>query len=27
MSQTRVGDCAPGQKGGSMTINGRPTGE
>jgi hypothetical protein len=22
MTQTRVGDCAPGQKGGSMTING-----
>lgn len=24
MTQTRVGDCAPGQKGGSMTFNGQP---
>jgi hypothetical protein len=24
MSQTRVGDCAPGQKGGSLIINGQP---
>ena len=24
MSQTRVGDCLPGQKGGDMSINGKP---